>query len=160
MGLGDTLGALPVANGGTGSNNAADALANLGVLDAVYPVGSIYMSTANIDPNVLFGGTWQAIQGRFLLSSGGGYSLGATGGSSTHSLTVDELPSHSHNFKFHISSSWSVGTQYPHFDNFDNSDLSKTSNISASSAVAAAGGGQPHNNMPPYLVVNVWKRTA
>ena len=70
------------------------------LIDTIYPVGSIYMSVSNTSPSILFGGTWEQIQDKFLLASGSTYSNGST------------------------------------------------------------GGGQAHNNMPPYLAVNVWKRTA
>lgn len=67
-------------------------------LEQVYPVGSIYMSTISTSPSVLFGfGTWEAIEGgRVLLASGNGYVAGNTGGSATHTLTVEEMPSHNH----------------------------------------------------------------
>lgn len=67
-------------------------------LQQVYPVGSIYTSTVNTNPSILFGfGNWEAIEGgRVLLASGNGYNAGSTGGSPTHTLKIDELPSHNH----------------------------------------------------------------
>lgn len=122
-----------------------------GVMSAssMYPVGSIYMSVLDVDPATLFGGKWEKIKDTFLLSAGDTYSVGDTGGESEHTLTVDEMPAHNHgikavakaaalsNDKFHITPSGST----------DDSVITET------------GGGLPHNNMPPYLVVNVWKRT-
>lgn len=70
------------------------------ILKAVYPVGSIYMSMTDTNPNVLFGfGTWEQVKDRFLLSAGDTYKAGNTGGEATHSLTVDEMPSHKHTAK-------------------------------------------------------------
>lgn len=66
------------------------------LVDIVYPVGSIYMSVNSVSPATLFGGTWQAISGRFLLAAGGNYSLGSTGGAATKTLTVENMPSHTH----------------------------------------------------------------
>lgn len=68
------------------------------VLKKVYPVGAIYCSTVETNPNSLFGfGTWEYIeQGRVLLSQGSKYSAGTTGGAETHTLTVQEMPSHNH----------------------------------------------------------------
>lgn len=68
------------------------------VLKKVYPVGAIYCSTVATNPNSLFGfGTWEYIeQGRVLLSQGGNYAAGTTGGSATHTLTAEEMPRHDH----------------------------------------------------------------
>lgn len=69
----------------------------LQVLQAVYPVGSIYCSYGNTSPAVLFGfGQWTKIEGRFLLGANSTYSLGSTGGEATVALTVAQLPAHSH----------------------------------------------------------------
>lgn len=67
-------------------------------LEQVYPVGSIYTSVVDTNPSILFGfGTWEAIEGgRVLLASGNGYKAGSTGGSPTHTLKIEELPSHNH----------------------------------------------------------------
>lgn len=132
------------------------------LLEKVYPVGSIYMSVNNINPSSFLGGSWTQIQDRFLLASGSTYSAGTTGGSATHTLTVDEMPSHCHtevigsnpgnfftqgttNDVYSMESSLSHGAYL--YDNYFNE-------------LRATGGGQPHNNMPPYLVVYMWKRTA
>lgn len=78
----------------------------LQVLQAVYPVGSIYSSYGTISPAVLFGfGQWTKIEGRFLLGANSTYSLGSTGGEATVVLTVAQLPAHSHG-----ASSASAGT--------------------------------------------------
>ena len=69
------------------------------LLETVYPIGAIYMSMSNIEPSVLFGfGTWQKIEDTFLLASGPKHTLGSTGGEEAHTLTVDEMPNHGHNF--------------------------------------------------------------
>ena len=62
----------------------------------IYPVGSIYTSTVNTDPSILFGGVWESIGGRFLLSADATYTAGSTGGEASHTLTVAETPSHNH----------------------------------------------------------------
>lgn len=64
----------------------------------IYPVGSVYINTTNIDPSEVFGGTWQPIKDKFLLASGDIYNNGAEGGEATHTLTTEELPSHTHNY--------------------------------------------------------------
>lgn len=66
------------------------------LVDIIYPVGSIYMSVNNVSPATLFGGTWQAISGRFLLAANNTYPLGTTGGAATKQLSVNEMPTHTH----------------------------------------------------------------
>ena len=79
------------------------------VFDVVYPVGSIYMSVNNVNPATLFGGTWEKIEGKFLLGASSGHSLGETGGAEkvnytpsgsvgNHTLTAAEMPSHTHTY--------------------------------------------------------------
>ena len=68
------------------------------LLNLVYPVGSIYWSSNNTNPGTLFGGTWTQIKDRFILAAGDYYSNGATGGAATVTLTVNNMPSHSHSF--------------------------------------------------------------
>ena len=68
------------------------------LLNLVYPVGSIYWSSNNTNPGTLFGGSWTQIKDRFILAAGDYYSNGATGGAATVTLTVSNMPSHSHSF--------------------------------------------------------------
>ena len=69
------------------------------LLNLVYPVGSIYWSSTDTDPGTLFGGTWQQIKDMFVLAAGDSYSVNSTGGEKTHTLTIDEIPSHNHIFR-------------------------------------------------------------
>ena len=122
----------------------------------VYPVGSIYISVSNINPSTLFGfGTWEQIQDVFLLGASSTYTGGSFGGEAVHSLTIEEMPSHSHVFNRHkLWSSESVpesGTS----DGYGASN--KTLKVYADNT-STIGGGQAHNNMPPYLAVYMWKR--
>ena len=130
-----------------------------GLIDLIYPVGSIYMSVNSVSPETLFGGTWEQIQDRFLLASGSTYSAGSTGGESSHTLTVDELPEHSHKgIKWRSSTGDSFGV------NDSGDGILRLSYAVGSSTdllyTGREGGSQPHNNMPPYLAVYMWKRTA
>ena len=71
---------------------------NINIIDAIYPVGSIYMSVNSTSPATLFGGTWTQIKDTFLLSAGDTYTAGDTGGEATHTLTSGEMPIHNHTF--------------------------------------------------------------
>jgi hypothetical protein len=132
-------------------------------LNYMYPVGSIYISVGETSPAVLFGGTWEQIKDRFLLSSGDTYSSGATGGSAkksfntdNHTLTINEMPSHLHEMA-RVNTS-GAGTH---------DGIAKGTGSLDEFSTQTMGNGQGHNHsvtnidiMPPYLVVNVWKRTA
>lgn len=63
---------------------------------AAYPVGAYYISSSSTSPATLFGGTWVQIQNRMIMAAGSSYSVGATGGSATKTLTTNNLPSHTH----------------------------------------------------------------
>ena len=119
-----------------------------------YPVGSIYLSVNSTNPSTLFGGTWQRIQDVFLLAAGSQYSAGSTGGEAEHTLTMNEVPSHNHSATFSIADGISFDNYYALVETrrvLSNKYQTTTSNT---------GGNQPHNNMPPYLVVYMWQRTA
>lgn len=118
-------------------------------LDA-YPVGSIYMSVNSTSPATLFGGTWERIQDMFLLAAGTAYAAGSTGGEAAHTLTIDEMPSHNHGFKRTTSTTASGSTW---------ARISSTGDA-VNDIITNTGGGHAHNNMPPYLAVYMWKRTA
>lgn len=125
-----------------------------GILDYVYPIGSIYMSVNATDPGTLFGGTWQQIKDTFLLSAGDTYNAGDTGGEAEHTLTKSEMPSHTHAFYYYNSSGdKSFGYNY-------GNKGTQSAESTPSGGIVATGGGDPHNNMPPYLAVYVWQRTA
>lgn len=143
-----TRGTLPVVRGGTGVTSEAA----IGL--KAYPVGSIYLSTNNASPASLFGGTWEQLKDRFLLGAGSTYSAGSTGGKATHTLTVNEMPKHAHQFidYWTVGAASGTGRQAVKFNNNDHS--AESGGLSTSSS----GGGQAHNNMPPYLAVYMWKR--
>lgn len=191
------------------------------LVDLIYPVGSIYMSANNVDPTVLFGGTWQAIQGRFLLGADTSYTAGSEGGEASHTLTSAEMPAHNHTFtgtegttsengahthtrgtmeitgNFHVDpdNAWcrvsavesganaftfsgstaratggaSGSTSVTHNAYFNASrtwsgetseEGAHTHTLTPSGTISSVGGGSAHNNMPPYLAVYIWKRTA
>ena len=117
-----------------------------------FPVGSIYMSVNNTSPASFLGGTWEQIKDRFLLSAGDTYTNGDIGGEATHTLTIDEMPTHNHtglNGTSFVNSNVSIT---------DTTGTDAWAGVQAYQTTANTGGSQPHNNMPPYLVVNIWKR--
>lgn len=161
---------------------------NIEILNLVYPIGSIYMSTNNVSPSTFIGGTWEALdEGRVLIGAGASYPAGSVGGEETHTLTADETPSHNHtrgtmnitgySDKFDSNSGWDSNLEVN--GAFYVSDLGsrgKVTNDSSGSydwvrfgfdasrswtgSTSTVGSDQPHNNMQPYLSVYMWKRTA
>lgn len=154
------------------------------LLDTIYPVGSIYMSVNNTSPASFLGGTWEQIKDRFLLGAGS-KSVGATGGEENHTLTTAEMPSHSHTrgsmeIKGQVTSdefdpfltiggsgALSVSSQTSYWRKSCSSTTqiisTRTVSLKASDSwtgsTSSTGSGGSHNNMPPYLVVYMWKRT-
>ena len=127
------------------------------LFDIVYPVGAIYMSVSSTSPAILFGGTWEQIQNRFLLAAGSSYTAGNTGGEATHKLTANEMPAHSHAIYSGYGDIVSNVSDAYRYQTWGSSDRGwKTGNLGTNSI----GGGAAHNNMPPYLAVAIWKRTA
>lgn len=122
----------------------------------VYPVGSIYMSVNSTSPATLFGGTWTRIQDVFLLAAGSSFLPGAIGGEATHTLTVDEMPEHRH----HILTNNDDFNNSSGGGNYGTTHDGTTAWYATTWYTENEGGGLAHNNMPPYLAVFVWKRTA
>ena len=117
-----------------------------------HPVGSIYISVNSTNPQTLFGGTWVQIKDTFLLACGNTYSNGATGGEASHTLILEEMPPDVlSGYCLDSKKSWATGA----WSNYSN--YGYATNTIANSQF---GGGVAHNNMPPYLAVYVWKRTA
>ena len=120
------------------------------IVELIYPVGSFYFTSSNINPTTLFGGTWRQIKDRFLLSCGDKYENGSVGGEDEHQLTIEELPSHNHSiFR------GTEGTDY-----YGITGKEPTSSCPYENKTTSTGNNQPHNNMPPYLAVYVWERIS
>ena len=119
-----------------------------------YPIGSYYIAHHNTSPAELFGGTWHRIESRFLWACPATSEIGLTGGERDHTLTINEMPSHSHgvdlvsgNGSTGYGLTWENKTYYPY-------------SIDSVPVINSTGGGAAHNNMPPYVNVAIWRRTA
>lgn len=125
----------------------------------LYPIGSIYMSIQDTNPSVFFGGTWERIaKGKTLVGvdeNDSDFNISSkTGGEKEHTLTINEIPKHSHHpltGEFAISN----GTKYHTISS--GSGLGVESTQSKTNEV---GGNQPHNNMQPYYTCYIFVRTA
>jgi|GEM_PF-1783309 len=131
-------------------------------IQAAYPVGSIYMNASDsTSPKILLGfGEWVEFgSGRMPIgfdSTDGDFdSSEETGGTKTHVLTEDEMPSHTHAVNTGGVSAGSVGSAQG-----GNHAEGGSAGSRRGGTAQATGGDQPHNNMPPYIVVYMWKRTS
>lgn len=144
-----------------------------------FPVNSLYISLGNENPSTLWlGTTWQKQENRFLLGAGSSYNLGATGGSSSISLSASNMPSHRHKVDS-TSASIAAHTHQYYIGGGSHGGSGNTEGYVGGSAyrgtTLAAGGGTtgsfaPYTDyqgngsafsiMPPYIAVNIWKRTS
>lgn len=152
------------------------------IFECCYPVGSIYITESDGNPNTLIPGgqssTWTKIENRMLIGSGSSYGLGSQGGEATHTLTASEMPSHTH----------SIGVSEDNSGNWAAAQVNSVIWKSGGIAPIGAGGGTggvngtfgdrgaqyyadwgflqytgsstPHNNLPPYRAVNIWRRDS
>lgn len=123
------------------------------IWELIYPVGAIYISAAATDPKTLFGGTWTRIKDRFLLAAGDTFAAGKTGGEAEVTLTADEIPEIKMSYQY-TGQSTTIGTDAIRLYDLNGQPNQYTGPQSSNC------GGKAHNNMPPYLAVYVWKRTA
>lgn len=193
-----------------------DSKEKINLLNFFYPVGSIYETTNNdFNPNNTWGGTWVKIEDKFLLASSSSHASGSTGGAEnqlytpagtieSHTLTVNEIPSHNHTVPEHNGAALETDSAHTHtyyktmFTPSDAgegslggvSDMEDTAYVTGNSSglgepegahthpvtvgsvdTENKGGGSGHNHgfsgtastistMPPYVSVNIWKRTA
>ena len=136
--------------------------------DLIYPVGSIYMSVNSIEPSTLFGGTWERIKDRFLLSCGDTYVPGSIGGEAKSTITADHLPSHSHVIglgndlllategeviRRTIVEGVNTGVEKANV-------LTSTTPVNRKNYTDKAGNNIPLDIMPPYMAVYMWKRVS
>lgn len=135
--------------------------------DLVYPIGSIYISVNNVNPNKYFGGTWVAFATGRTLVGVGSYTDGS-GNSNTfntveysfgeyqHKLTIQEMPSHKHTFVYYnyVVNGGGGANGLPY-------NITNQAGVGYDSAgMQNAGGSQSHNTCQPSITVYMWKRTA
>ena len=135
-----------------------DGIADL--YNAIFPIGQIVIKGDNEDYSNWLGFTWERTAvGKVLVgidSTDTDFNtIGKTGGEKTHTLTVAEMPKHTHNLKTGArTNAW----QEPNYAISYQYQAASTAN--SSEGIENTGGSQPHNNLQPYQVVAYWKRIA
>lgn len=134
------------------------------------PIGSIIMGTGNnfatqAAVQAIYNGTWEQIKDVFLLAAGDSYIAGSTGGEATHTLTVDEMPNHQHGLVTDLDGYGGANQTGNYFkmkgNEVVNGYVTETGVCNNGwKGMSGVGSNQPHNNMPPYLTVYMWRRTA
>ena len=147
---------------GSGAVDLAVAITDT-LWDKIYPVGSIYTTTnGSFDPNTSFYGTWVVYAaGKVLVgqdtSDTDFDTINETGGAKTHTLIVDEMPSHQHNSNVMSEDTRAyIGDTYA----LSHKGLDIGSHGTQAPKTSNTGGGQAHNNLQPYTVVKYWRRTG
>ena len=155
-------------------NGTEYGLGGKSLIDRIYPVGSIYISTSStFNPQTTWGGTWKkTADGRCLIGANDTYTLGTTGGSASHThttqnhtLTVNEMPPHIHDNNARINWFNELGQGLLDTGWVANSNIRVDAGSNHTSTV---GGGAAHShgntgsasNMQPYLAVYIWERIA
>lgn len=146
-----------IAFGGMAEKGKFKIYDNLEFNGCIFPIGYIYMSMVDENPAKWFGGTWEKIEERFLLGASSAYPVGSTGGEATHTLTVDEMPKHQHRIWTKAENS-GTGNYYSYVTEMVKGVYYGTD--ANQNQVEATGGGQAHNNMPPYIAVFMWQRVS
>ena len=174
------------------------------ILDQVWPIGSIYLAYNHTSPASLFGGTWTRISSQFLYGATADGTIGATGGTNTHThtsaahthtiaghthttaghtLTVAEMPSHDHYFANtgrvlmwdsdcspiadpysynttdgNIQSTWNTYTAYTGGGGSHSHGNTGSTSLTTNSTTPGNTGSA--SNLPPYISISIWRRTA
>lgn len=133
-------------------------MAWVNILEAMYPIGSIYVSTIGTSPASFIGGTWEQIEDKFLVGAGAYFNAMDTGGEMEHTLTQDEMPRHNHtyNSSFTVQSNLGNGVSGIPMNNSSWGGYSPAHWF----IIQDAGNDEPHNNLPPYYAVYIYRRTA
>lgn len=139
------------------------------VVERDHPVGSLYISENATSPAELYGGTWERIEGKFIMGASDAYPAGSTGGSATHTQTEDEIASHAHfvtafrNIDWNLWSNSNLGEAHSSKYTFE---FSTTSNLNGRSnergfvGTDYTGNGKPMDILNPYYSMYIWRRVA
>ena len=143
------------------------------LFDIIYPIGSVYLTINDVNPQTLFGGTWEQIKDRFLLGAGDIYRAGKTGGKAIHDhpYKVGYRPYYGglvgndqdaimlYDYQTNSWTSGSKDTGMPE-SNAINKGFTKSYYAIDAARYSVTAHNDKAFNIPPYLAVYMWKRTA
>lgn len=135
--------------------------------DMIYPVGSVYISVVNANPQTLFGGTWESFATGMTLvgvdtSKQEFNTVMKSGGEMEHTITINEMPQHSHSDNSSYSGENSRKLAKWEVTNTGEGFQLSTANVTkyVITDPLPEGGNQAHNNLQPYITVYMWRRVA
>lgn len=138
-----------------GTTKVADVTPAPLTIDDIYPIGII---VCGAKPTV---GTWEKVEGRFLFGSDAYHDEGSTGGEEVHRLINREMPSHHHETQLGNGYFVTIDDSSPNKYGIAGGNYVNMSwGVVSGRTTGITGDGLPHNNMPPYLVVDMWRRIA
>lgn len=151
------IGEAHIADGAITMDKLAEAVktAITTVIKGIYKVGDYFITHNEEDPAKRFGGQWELVKDKFLIGAGGDYDLLSEGGEKEHTLTVEEMPGHSHQINDKGS-----GTDRDWGNEYFNLPGSYNKSARNKWATSNTGGDKPHNNMPPYKAVYIWVKIS
>lgn len=124
------------------------------VVERDHPVGSLYISEIATSPAELYGGTWERIEGKFIMGASDTYPAGSTGGSATHHLTQSEIPNYLlMSNMMHSTGAGTGGWGAPIRQN-------DSGYIATEYQLETKGGNQPMDILNPYYSMYIWRRVA
>lgn len=128
-------------------------MAFINLLELVYPVDSIYLSTNSQSPAEIIGGVWESVEpSRYLMAAGNEFNAGSKGASNLITLTVDQMPSHTHTYKLQSGPLIEQGS-YLSWSQYGSYQINGT-------MIYNTGGGRAHSNMPAYYAIYTWRRIS
>lgn len=129
----------------------------------MHPKGALFGSGDPTSPAELYGGTWERIEGKFIMGASDSYPAGSTGGEAKHTLTEDELPRIRDCLNgFAVYNANAVGTSgvITLSEEAGQSNVQLGDGTKYATLIMSLGDSQPHNNMPPYYSAYIWRRVA
>lgn len=126
------------------------------VVERDHPVGSLYISENSTSPAELYGGTWERIEGKFIMGASDTYPAGSTGGNATVIIGKTNLP----NVRLDVETLYSKGASGSAYDvvNITHEQSDGSGNFSRTGKTYPLGDGTPLNILPPYYSVYIWRR--
>ena len=133
-----------------------------------HDVGSFYVSNNPTSPAQKYGGTWERIEGKFIMGASDAYPAGSTGGEATVALSESNNGPHSHYVIPHGNDTWNIvissqlgATQtIKHAAELDTISNKDDVTVAGIMEAESSGLGTPHNNIPPYYSMYIWRRAA
>lgn len=126
----------------------------------MHPKGALFCSNDPTSPAELYGGTWERIEGKFIMGASDTYPAGSTGGSATHRQTAKEVASHTHDIGTNVSGTLMTVPQWKFYITSVSQVTDPNGYKCYGMATNTTGDGEPMNILNPYYSAYIWRRVA